>query len=602
MAIPNAREAVPPPLPPPRYIEELGQGQDAAWAFQNRHQVERYNAPVKGSLLGGSSDSGISMNADRYGHHDSRKNSYATQDDDADGTDSQDADRRDFRLQNKLRGELQLGARNLNTSSQAYDKQLLSKIGGPAADRTPGFYYSGASPSEAQRHSHRLPPQLAPLNVPENRYASLDSPHNHWGASSAGLSPASYVRSPIIDNNSLENAYARRKHGSSTPDGFEDTTSGHRSQRNSEDHGVFLDPELGVEDHERSPSTGTDQGKGRKRRASSPLADSVRDDRAVGPGNDLYRRRSQQRLAIRGAPPPRFPAAHGSLASTASLATRAGSSWASEYNFSVASAATSYNGDRLSPSALSPSAPEMEYPASPFGRRMDRSPRGSISQMVHHRRPSEAESHARQPASRQNSISGLHIHHQYICECCPKKPKKFETEKELADHQAEKQYRCAYCNNRFKNKNEAERHQNSLHLRRYSWSCNSLKSVQAAFHNSTIHPTTADVCGYCGQEFPNPADWEARAEHLCQVHKYGECNQGKKFYRADHFRQHLKHSHSGTSGKWTNQLETACMQDEPPQPMLADRLPSVIPAGLSLLPPPPMIPPPGVLGEVREEM
>jgi multidrug efflux pump subunit AcrA (membrane-fusion protein) len=51
---------------------------------------------------------------------------------------------------------------------------------------------------------------------------------------------------------------------------------------------------------------------------------------------------------------------------------------------------------------------------------------------------------------------------------------------------------------------------------------------------------------------------------LTQVHKFGECNQSKKFYRADHFRQHLKHSHGGQSGKWTNMLEAACMKEEPP--------------------------------------
>ena len=48
------------------------------------------------------------------------------------------------------------------------------------------------------------------------------------------------------------------------------------------------------------------------------------------------------------------------------------------------------------------------------------------------------------------------------------------------------------------------------------------------------------------------------------VHKFGECNKSKKFFRADHFRQHLKHSHAGTSGKWTNMLENACIKDEPP--------------------------------------
>ncbi|KAK4541228.1 hypothetical protein LTR36_008144 [Oleoguttula mirabilis] len=73
-----------------------------------------------------------------------------------------------------------------------------------------------------------------------------------------------------------------------------------------------------------------------------------------------------------------------------------------------------------------------------------------------------------------------------------------------------------------------------------------------------------DACGYCGEEFSNPPQWDVRAEHLNQIHKFGECNQAKKFFRADHFRQHLKHSHAGTSGKWTNMLENACMKDEPP--------------------------------------
>ena len=106
----------------------------------------------------------------------------------------------------------------------------------------------------------------------------------------------------------------------------------------------------------------------------------------------------------------------------------------------------------------------------------------------------------------------------------------------------EKQYTCMYCPNRFKNKNEAERHQNSLHLRMHSWSCAALPSVEAAFHP---HTATTDACGYCGEEFRNtPADWTVRRAHL--------------------FRQHLKHSHAGTSGKWTNILENACMRDEPP--------------------------------------
>jgi len=192
-----------------------------------------------------------------------------------------------------------------------------------------------------------------------------------------------------------------------------------------------------------------------------------------------------------------------------------------------------------------------------------------------------------------SSVVAAKIKGPYMCECCPKKPKKFNTEEELQyvssawicqvhitdinyrTHEAEKQYECSFCGNRFNNKNEAERHQNSLHVRRHSWSCSALTGYERAFHDSTTKPGKADTCGYCGDEFPrsgrNPAgafiteqDWEERIRHLQDVHKFQECNSSKKFYRADHFRQHLKHGHAGTSGKWTNMLENACMMEEDP--------------------------------------
>lgn len=141
----------------------------------------------------------------------------------------------------------------------------------------------------------------------------------------------------------------------------------------------------------------------------------------------------------------------------------------------------------------------------------------------------------------------------------------------FSDHELEKQYLCTFCRKRFKNKNEAERHLTSLHLRPHSWSCAALSSYEAAFHPSTsstdqtLNGSSYDACGFCGKEFPNlPApEWNKRIDHLTVTHKFRECNHAKKFYRADHFRQHLKHSHAGTSGKWTNTLENACMKEEP---------------------------------------
>ncbi|EXK23616.1 hypothetical protein FOMG_19623 [Fusarium oxysporum f. sp. melonis 26406] len=181
---------------------------------------------------------------------------------------------------------------------------------------------------------------------------------------------------------------------------------------------------------------------------------------------------------------------------------------------------------------------------------------------------------------------GTKVQAVFMCKCCPKKPKRFETLKELNAHEAEKQYQCSFCGNHFKNKNEAERHQNSLHVRAYSWSCSALSGYDEVFHDSTNRPGEADTCGYCGDEFPRSGrgpgtgaltgdnsprhatdqDWDKRITHLLEVHKFGECNLSKKFFRADHFRQHLKHSHVGTSGKWTNMLENACMLEEGPTP------------------------------------
>ncbi|EXK26009.1 hypothetical protein FOMG_17370 [Fusarium oxysporum f. sp. melonis 26406] len=168
----------------------------------------------------------------------------------------------------------------------------------------------------------------------------------------------------------------------------------------------------------------------------------------------------------------------------------------------------------------------------------------------------------------------------FMCECCPKKPKRFDTVAELNAHEAEKPYECAFCGNRFKNKNEAEYHQESFHLHRHSWSCSALSGYDQAFYDSITRPGEADTCGYCGDEFlrsgcntddlsgNNPRryvtdqQWDERIRHLQEIHKFRECNSSKKFFRADHFRQHLKHSHAGITGKWTNMLENACRSEE----------------------------------------
>lgn len=58
MSTPNVREVPPPPLPPPRWVEDIGNGGDAGWTFENQGSASRFetsSATVRAgsSLLGG---------------------------------------------------------------------------------------------------------------------------------------------------------------------------------------------------------------------------------------------------------------------------------------------------------------------------------------------------------------------------------------------------------------------------------------------------------------------------------------------------------------------------------------------------------------------
>lgn len=112
-----------------------------------------------------------------------------------------------------------------------------------------------------------------------------------------------------------------------------------------------------------------------------------------------------------------------------------------------------------------------------------------------------------------------------------------------------------YCPYRFNDKHEAERHQNSLHLRQYTWSCGILQNPRDAFKHLSFG---VSICCYCGTYLLcHPLDEELRT-HLVRDHRFGECNEAKNFFRADHFRQHLIHSHGAVRGTWTDTIEDAC--------------------------------------------
>ncbi|KAL2675722.1 hypothetical protein Neosp_011913 [[Neocosmospora] mangrovei] len=318
---------------------------------------------------------------------------------------------------------------------------------------------------------------------------------------------------------------------------------------------------------------------GQKRRAASP---NDPNDHLLAMTADFSRRRD---LSSRGSPTRLATLARG--ATMPSVSTSRSNSYISTMSIPTTSITTANSYGRRSPVGLSPGGISPTSCNSPYTApvSLNPSPRTSISGRgsVHSRTVSGAST---RKITEVQKPGGSKMQGFFMCECCPKKPKRFETLEELNAHEAEKQYECSFCGNRFKNKNEAERHQNSLHVRRHSWSCSALSGYDRAFHDSTNRPGEADTCGYCGDEFPRSGrgpgtgvlsggnaprhatdqDWDERIKHLQEVHKFRECNSSKKFYRADHFRQHLKHSHAGTSGKWTNMLENACMMDEDPTP------------------------------------
>ncbi|KAF9887872.1 hypothetical protein FE257_009532 [Aspergillus nanangensis] len=618
----------PPPLPPPSHITDLENGYDAGWLHANpKGPYGAKLAPINpgSSLFGGRSRPESVPRTERMAL------------DELDGRQSGlpvsrspeahikieppppvDEGFRNSISVNKtspiLKGERDFSRRSVKNSSDAYDQHLLSKIGKPLSPR------QSVSLGSENKNT------LSTLPIPSRNFGSLPSPGGsegstldaRWSTSSqsGGISPGTKVgwrdyvgcRSPSVESSAPSSAVdydhsaylrdlSRRRAGGTTPNCDETFSLPSRSNRGSYDQGVFSDIEGDLTTDESLPTRLINLREatppyldvtrsGMKRRASSPPREAINEDRHVihvaTSNGDLSQRRTTghpftNTLSVNSgyAPNP------GSISAASSLSLRTSGSYSSAALSMGGSSMTSVSAYDRSPGRLSPTSgldtfhdKSILNPSLSGGLSVQSVPR-SVSGTAPLDPPSTARKLSLQSHSNISKAPGSKMGGLYICDCCPKKPKKFDNPEELRAHEMEKQYSCLFCNNRFKNKNEAERHQNSLHLRRHSWSCAALPGYQAAFHpsSSTSSQTPSgpshDTCGYCGEEFSNfpQPDWDRRFEHLTSVHKFGECNNAKKFFRADHFRQHLKHSHAGTSGKWTNILENACMKEEaPPEP------------------------------------
>jgi hypothetical protein len=430
-----------------------------------------------------------------------------------------------------------------------------------------------------QHTDTRFPPTLS-LPLQGSNRSALDSP-GRWGDTpvySAAMSPRGFPfpHSPREQRSPRDGSdYERSPQMRTRRNNSDDATS---TQGSYIGHSA---DEMDIDDNSSLKRLRLDDGytaASQKRRAPSPRDD----DPMLGVPTQVMMTRKND-FSSRGSPTPRLSTGHSEAPMSIRSVSRT-NSYVSTPSATSATTASAATFDHRSPRGLSPNAVSPTSAPSPYTPTMsaDPSPRTVSARNLPQARSTTGSS-PRKVAEMQKP-GGPKIQGFYMCDCCPKKPKKFESQEELQAHEAEKQYECNYCGNRFKNKNEAERHQNSLHVRRHSWSCSALSGYDRAFHDSPNRPGEADTCGYCGLDFPRSGmgpgsgalnggimpryatekDIEERNQHLQGVHKFRECNSSKKFFRADHFRQHLKHSHAGTSGKWTNMLENACMLDEEP--------------------------------------
>ena len=278
--------------------------------------------------------------------------------------------------------------------------------------------------------------------MPERRSFALDSPSSsRWQPSSGAISPG---YAPFWgEHGPTESGRMRSRWGSN---GFEDSAS----HRGSYDQAMFNQEDLMEEGpmshlhiHDRSPGHDDRHSgakTGTKRRASSPPTEASREERSsvssASGQSEVSQRRTAQALSHRDSVPSRVHPSHSSVSSASSFGPRHGSLGSSLGVLSIPSSATSYNSGRVSPGTFSPGYDTELRIGTPYSGSSRANPSLSSTSSQHQRTVSETTQPLTQPVpsgsashSRNSSIS--HMQRVFICECCPKKPRKFETEEEL---------------------------------------------------------------------------------------------------------------------------------------------------------------------------
>jgi hypothetical protein len=311
---------------------------------------------------------------------------------------------------------------------------------------------------------HRYHTQLKPLSLPihPGKPNFVESPLSRWADTplSSAISPGNAYprfggtghleyRSPsdTADSDRSPLPFTRR-HGSasgSVMSACDDTSSVTSRSRDSYDTRVSPDHDdfpmedpriqhLQIEDYS-SRLDGYSPGAtiGQKRRASSPPMEEGPSLHCVGSNSDLYRRRES---GSRASPGPRgFHTTTGSMSSTASERKSNSYSTALSVNSSITSIGSS-GFSRLSPGGVSPIPTDGAESPYITSLSLNQSPGGSLSRASHNRNLSDT-----RPIMTSRKLSDHGVHSKsnstpkmqgvFICECCPKKPKKFDSQEDL---------------------------------------------------------------------------------------------------------------------------------------------------------------------------
>ena len=330
-----------------------------------------------------------------------------------------------------------MGQKALERNAQAYDMQMLTRIGGPRAP--PPRPAEPAPPATAtEPRKMTLPIKPGRPGLQERRHTDTETTTLKWinitqgsigagGPKASAASPRiSGLRSPMSDAGT--STFPRTSVSGIKPaENLTLSPPNPSSLRISPDIVGGVEKEdfpMGNTDaqdgavHDQSPTGSERTSNTRKRRAESPPGESVIDPRLPGSSaNDSLARKSTPKVDSRVSQLARFQGTPGSLSSTASSLPQS-ASFASSLGTSVASTSTSYSADQGSPNlyASAEVVPASEQP------QPTTITSGGIQQIAYMVPPAQH----RRATSNVQRAPGL-----WICDCCPKKPKKFDSEEEL---------------------------------------------------------------------------------------------------------------------------------------------------------------------------